>query len=351
MSFHRFPASFFTASSSPLRKYRYLDVPPKKGSATGTLLFLHGFPDTSFTWHHLLDHFSANGYRCLAPDLLGYGGTSKPDDLAQYTFQSMSKDLAALVRHALGSSSSPKVTVISHDWGAGLAWRFTKYHPELINGMCSVCIPYAAMHEQWISREQLTKMVPSFGYQAFFEDQKSTKIIQDRIEAFMRGCFSSPGLFTKTSSRQARDPVSAPELPGNLEKLLVEQNFQLPTDAKIMLGQEEFQEYIKTYKSPEQGGGGINGGLNWYRTRRLNFEDEVPLKDKSYPSSFPVLVVVPELDAALPPSVFGTLGKHVPHAERVDIPDCGHFVQMEQPQKLIQALEKWMAKTGDSAKL
>lgn len=71
--------------------------------------------------------------------------------------------------------------MVSHDWGAGLAWRFTQYYKELVQGMCAVCVPYFAMHDVWIPREVITSIVPSFGYQAFFEDQKSTQIIQDNV--------------------------------------------------------------------------------------------------------------------------------------------------------------------------
>src|SRR4029453_7573060 len=41
------------------------------------LLFLHGFPETSFEWRHQLEHFSSR-YACFAPDTRGYGGTDKP---------------------------------------------------------------------------------------------------------------------------------------------------------------------------------------------------------------------------------------------------------------------------------
>lgn len=92
----------------------------------------------------------------------------------------MSNDLAGLVAEAKPQGDG-KVIVVSHDWGAGLAWRFTQYHKELIKGMCAVCVPYFAMHDVWIPREVITSIVPSFGYQAFFEDPKSTSIIEENV--------------------------------------------------------------------------------------------------------------------------------------------------------------------------
>lgn len=182
MPLPNFPSKRFVASTSPERNYHYYDV-PAAGALRGTILFLHGFPDTAETWRHLILHFSSKGYRCIAPDLLGFGRTSRPSQaegrLNEYSFQSMSADLAGLVGQV--QPHGGKVIVVSHDWGAGLAWRFTQYHPQLVKGMCAVCVPFFAMHDVWIPREVITSIVPSFGYQAFFEDPKSTQIIEENV--------------------------------------------------------------------------------------------------------------------------------------------------------------------------
>jgi dienelactone hydrolase len=41
---------------------------PEVGSK-GTVLFLHGFPELWYSWHHQMEHLAARGYRCVAPDL------------------------------------------------------------------------------------------------------------------------------------------------------------------------------------------------------------------------------------------------------------------------------------------
>ncbi|KAF8459845.1 Alpha/Beta hydrolase protein, partial [Gautieria morchelliformis] len=54
---------------------------PAKSAGLPTLLFLHGFPSTSGDWVCQVVYFSSKGYGVVAPDMLGYGGTSKPVDV------------------------------------------------------------------------------------------------------------------------------------------------------------------------------------------------------------------------------------------------------------------------------
>src|SRR5688572_4352111 len=58
-----------------------VDIGPRDAPA---LIFLHGFPESHRTWRHQLPHF-ANRFRCIAPDQRGYCGSSKPQDVADYT--------------------------------------------------------------------------------------------------------------------------------------------------------------------------------------------------------------------------------------------------------------------------
>lgn len=196
-----YPRSTFVASKDPERIYSYLDVPASSSSSSTSappILFLHGFPDLAIGWSEQIEYFSSRGHRCIAPDMLGYGLTSRPSReegrLGEYAIMSMSEDIARLVQHALssstsdsGSSSTGKVIVISHDHGANFAWKFTHYHPHLVLGMVGLCVPYARITSRWASREVITQLIPTFGYQIFFEEPKSTIIIQDQVSEQAKG--------------------------------------------------------------------------------------------------------------------------------------------------------------------
>src|SRR5512142_722949 len=62
------------------------------GDGTPVLL-LHGWPDTGDLWQHQVPALHAAGYRTIAPDLRGYGRSSKPTDLAAYTARTMAGDV------------------------------------------------------------------------------------------------------------------------------------------------------------------------------------------------------------------------------------------------------------------
>ena len=85
-------------------------IDPKQDKAY--LLFLHGFPSSSYDWRHQISFFSSLGYGVLAPDLLGYGGTDKPSQLEPYKLKQMSEDIIGLLDH----HGIKEVIGVGHDW-------------------------------------------------------------------------------------------------------------------------------------------------------------------------------------------------------------------------------------------
>jgi soluble epoxide hydrolase/lipid-phosphate phosphatase len=84
------------------------------------LLFLHGFPSSSHDWRHQIQYFSQKGYGIIAPDLLGYGRTSKPLDVQAYKGKDMAKDVIEILDHEKISL----VIGIGHDWYSSPSARF-----------------------------------------------------------------------------------------------------------------------------------------------------------------------------------------------------------------------------------
>src|SRR3954469_24473242 len=77
-------------------------------------LCLHGFPDSAWTWRHLLPELAAAGFRAVAPFLRGYAPTEVPAD-GIYQSGAIVADASAL-HEALGGDGD--AVVIGHDWGA-----------------------------------------------------------------------------------------------------------------------------------------------------------------------------------------------------------------------------------------
>jgi pimeloyl-ACP methyl ester carboxylesterase len=75
-----------------------------------TVLFCHGFPDTSFTWRRQMEAVVAAGYRAIAPDMRGYGRSSAPADANLYTPLHTVGDLVGLLDALAGRGRSPSYT-------------------------------------------------------------------------------------------------------------------------------------------------------------------------------------------------------------------------------------------------
>jgi pimeloyl-ACP methyl ester carboxylesterase len=92
-----------------------------------TILFLHGFPDFWYSWRDQMAALSSD-FRTAALDLRGYNQSDQPDGVESYRLPLLLDDVAAVIRD-LGVE---KVTLVGHDWGGAIAWRFAMTHPESV---------------------------------------------------------------------------------------------------------------------------------------------------------------------------------------------------------------------------
>jgi pimeloyl-ACP methyl ester carboxylesterase len=104
------------------------------------LVFLHGFPEGAFVWDELLLHFAAKGFRCVAPNLRGYAGSSAPTDVAAYRPKHLVQDIAALI--AIESPGQPLACLVAHDWGGAVAWNLANQMPQLMRKLAILNSPH-----------------------------------------------------------------------------------------------------------------------------------------------------------------------------------------------------------------
>src|SRR5437764_2589014 len=93
-----------------------------------TLLFLHGNPTSSYIWRNIIPLLAPVAH-CIAPDLIGFGQSGKPD--IEYRFADHVRYLDAFLANA-GISSA---FVIAQDWGTALAFELAARRPEFIRGL------------------------------------------------------------------------------------------------------------------------------------------------------------------------------------------------------------------------
>jgi pimeloyl-ACP methyl ester carboxylesterase len=101
-------------------------------------LLLHGFPEGKESWEPQLKALAEAGWRAVAPDLRGYGGTDAPQGVEAYAMPHLVADIEGLVS-ALGED---QVDLIGHDWGSLVGWPFVSRHPRLVRSWTSLSIPH-----------------------------------------------------------------------------------------------------------------------------------------------------------------------------------------------------------------
>lgn len=126
---------------TPLRQVRvgnrvtaYRESGPTDGQP---IVLVHGWPQTSWAWMHQLADLGSRGYRVIAPDLRGCGGSTVFSAYADYALRHHVADMIALV-DALGVDQA---TWIGHDWGAPVVWCTARHHPDRFAAAGSLSTP------------------------------------------------------------------------------------------------------------------------------------------------------------------------------------------------------------------
>jgi soluble epoxide hydrolase/lipid-phosphate phosphatase len=168
--------------------YNYTHIPAK--DSMSTILFIHGFPSSSYDWRHQIRYFSSLGYGVIAPDLLGYGETDKPTSADDYRGKKMASELSELLNHAKVS----KVHGVAHDWGSFLLSRMTTYHRERLLSSAFLATPYRAPG-QIIDVDSVNAMSKKdlgfelLGYWKFFKKEDAGEIVKEHVSLFSRSGF------------------------------------------------------------------------------------------------------------------------------------------------------------------
>jgi pimeloyl-ACP methyl ester carboxylesterase len=103
------------------------------------VLFCHGWPESWYSWRHQIAAVAAAGFRAVAPDMRGYGGTDAPESPEQYTMLHHVGDLVGLLK-ALGETQA---VLVGHDWGAPTVWNAALLRPDLFRAVVGMSVPFA----------------------------------------------------------------------------------------------------------------------------------------------------------------------------------------------------------------
>ena len=110
-------------------------------------MLCHGWPEHAFSWRHQVPALAAAGYHVIVPNQRGYGNSSRPAEVTDYDIEHLSGDLVALLDHY----GYEDATFVGHDWGAFVVWGLTLLHPNRVNKVINLSLPYQERGEKpWI---------------------------------------------------------------------------------------------------------------------------------------------------------------------------------------------------------
>lgn len=273
------------------------------------VVLCHGFPELAFSWRHQVFALAGAGYRVLVPDMRGYGGSSRPEDVDAYDILTLCADLAGL----LDDVGADDAFFVGHDWGASVVWNMALLHPERVRAVAGMSVPP-------------TPRAPA----------PPLPILRSRNgDDFYIVWFQEPGVADRALSQNVRRTLVTREIYS--AKWAAKADEQLPPPR--WMDDEELAYYVKTFEET-----GFTGGLNYYRNLDRNW------------------ALTEHLDGRLinQPSLFITgskdpVGKFMP--ARLDrmltdlrgqivLDGAGHWIQQERAEDVNAALLEFLSTLG-----
>lgn len=297
------------------------------------VVLLHGFPELGGCWHHQLAALAGHGFRAVAPDLRGYGGSSAPTDPGAYDLLHAVGDVVGLIL-ALGSS---RALVVGHDWGAHVAAHCGLLRPDLFPAVALLGVPFAPRHGgAGPPTERLRAAAGEEGQiyaLRFLEEDAEEELEADVRDTLLRFYHSASG----DASPAERFPVVYPRGKRLLDVLA------RASEPPSWLDPDELELSVQTFERT-----GFRGPLAWYRAVDLHYERTTFLEGARL--RVPTLFLAGELDPVLTwrHGAFERIEEFVPGLERsVIFPGAGHWVQQEKAEEVSTELVEWAARSKE----
>ncbi len=275
------------------------------------IVLCHGWPEHAFSWRHQVPAFAAAGYHVIVPNQRGYGNSSRPPKVTDYDIEHLSGDLIALLDHY----EYEEATFVGHDWGAMVVWGLTLLHPNRVNKVINLSLPYQDRGEKpWI--EFMEDMLGGDYYFVHFNRKPGVAdaVLEENIFQILR------------NMNRKNHPFKEPE-PGMAMINLARAETPL---GEPLMSDGELAVFVSAFESS-----GFTSSINWHRNLDRNWH---LLAEVNPIIQQPALMIYGDRDV-IPKSE--NLTEFVPNVEVVNL-DCGHWIQQEKPEETNQAILKWL---------
>jgi pimeloyl-ACP methyl ester carboxylesterase len=249
------------------------------------VVLIHGFPDYWYTWRRQIPAL-AEHFQVVAIDQRGYNLSDHPPGVKNYAMPKLVDDVKAVIEHF----DAKQATVIGHDWGGAVAWTFALTYPDMLNRLVILNLP----HMNGLQRE----------------------------------------LANNPAQREASAYARRFQLPDAAAQLTAEGLTFWVTDADAR------PSYVKAFERSS-----FESMLNYYKA---NFPTE-PYQPPSAAAlrgpkvACPVLMIHGLKDTALLPAALNDTWMWLEKdLTLVTLPNAGHFVQQDAPEKVTKTILNWL---------
>ena len=272
------------------------------GSGSRTMVLLHGYPQTWWEWRHVLAPLVRAGWRVIAPDYRGAGGSSKPP--SGYDKRTMAADIHKLLRDHLGVAAP--VTMVGHDIGMMVAYAFASEYPKSV--------------------EKLVLMeAPLPGTAAYDATVASTKLNNATMWHF----------FFHNAQNSLAESLTA-----GRERLYLQHFYERLAFNQGAITAADLDLYASHYSAA----GAMRAGFEVYRSFDRDAEDNRAALKKNGRLGMPVLALGGTASFFLPlaKAMLAEVAKKV---TVIGIPDAGHWIAEENPKALVEEISRFCGST------
>jgi pimeloyl-ACP methyl ester carboxylesterase len=267
------------------------------------VVLLHGFPEFWWSWRDQVPALAEHGFRAVAMDLRGYGGSDKTP--RGYDPITLGQDVAAVVK-ALGARDA---VLVGHGWGGYVAWATAVMHAREVSALCAVSAPH-----------------PLAMLEALRRGHGATNVGALRHVLAMQVPMLPERRLADPDSGFLRDHLRSWTAAGSA----------FPTDDDVATYQRAISRWPSSHCALEY--------HRWLFRSRLRADGRRFSRAMRPPVAQPVLSVMGAEDPALPSTVVDRSRRHVVgELAEHRMPGVGHFPHEEDPAGFTDALLGWLS--------
>ncbi|MGH1349986.1 MAG: alpha/beta fold hydrolase [Methyloligellaceae bacterium] len=282
------------------------------------VVFLHGWPESWYSWRSQMVAVANNGFQAIAPDMPGFGETGKFAQIEDYN----TKRIGEFILELIESEAGKNAIVVAHDWGAVHGWNFTLQHPQAVSRLITMSVPLRPQGTKPPTQVYRDLFGDRFFYQLYFQ---KPGVAEKEFDADPHGIISRLLCSPDTPREQAILGSSWKLGGGWIDRL--GKTKELPS----WMTQEELDYYVEAFTKS-----GFEGGIHYYRNLDRNWEIMNSYADQKI--TCPVLFIAGSDDISIvrasSEDLQNMMSSRVPDLTVKVMPGYGHWIQNEAAEEV-----------------